>query len=378
MNSNITLCVGTLFRPINDWECYISRLGGSVIIFISFLSILFNIRYIYWSCHHRKYCSDHYLFILSMIFSSLLVTIIIIPLTTLQCLTCTRLCSRFYCQFEGFISYLNGCVYMFMLMMISIIRYNLVLHTNTRKEYFQKYSYVFVIICWIFALIFAVPPLFNWNKYTPEGLGFHCGLNWLDRSRNSRIYFILAFLFVYFIPLIVLSIINIYVYRVIHCLLHRTSKQSMRTNLLEVNQQPSSINLSTSSSINSNKLKIIDLSKTIMINNKRNSKFRRTTDPVHMRYIMRLNRLKIDQRFALATIGLVSEYLLSWTPYACIALLYLFNIKFIIEQPVFITICAFIAKISMIINPFIYILIIKNNQMKIILFQKKCFCQHCK
>jgi hypothetical protein len=261
--------------------------------------------------------------------------------------------------------------------MISVIRYDLVLHINTKKQYFQKYSYIYVIICWLFAFIFALPPLFNWNKYIPEGLGFHCGLNWFDQTINSRLYLILSFLFVYFIPLIVLSIVNIYVYHVIHSLLQRALQQSY--SLLEEKQQSSSnipSSNSISSTIHSNKLKVVDLSKSIIVHNR--LKIRRTTDPVQIHHIMRLNRLKADRRFALATIFLVSEYLISWTPYIFIGLLYLFNIKFIIEKPLFITICAFITKISMIINPFIYILIIKINQMKIILFWKKCLCQNCR
>jgi len=269
-----------------------------------------------------------------------------------------------------------------MLMMISIIRYNIVLHTNTTQEYFQQHSYIGVIICWLFASIFAVPPLFNWNKYIPEGLGFHCGLNWFDRSINSRSYLILAFLFVYIIPLIVLSIVNIYVYHVIHCLLHRASQQSLKKSsladsLLEEKQLSSSLSSSLNiiSTAHSTKLKIVDLSKFMIINNR--LRICHITDPVQVRYMMQLNRLKADRRFALATIFLVSEYLLSWTPYACVALFYLFNIQFIIEQPLFITICAFIAKISMIINPFIYISTIKTNQLKIILFLKKCSCPTC-
>ncbi len=382
MDSNRTLCVGALFRSISNVECLISRVGGSIIILISFFSVLFNIRYLYWSSYHRQNRSHQYLFILSMIFSSFSVIIVIVPSVILQCLRCSRLCSLFYCQLEGFISYLNGCVHMFMLMMISIIRYNIVLHTNTTQEYFQQHSYIGVIICWLFALIFAVPPLFNWNKYIPEGLGFHCGLNWFDRSINSRSYLILAFLFVYIIPLIVLSIVNIYVYHVIHCLLYRASQQSLKKSsladsLLEEKQLSSSLSSSLNiiSTTHSTKLKIADLSKFMIINNR--LRICRITDPVQVRYIMQLNRLKADRRFALATIFLVSEYLLSWTPYACIALLYLFNIKFIIEQPLFITICAFIAKISMIINPFIYISTIKTNQLKIILFLKKCSCPTC-
>jgi hypothetical protein len=38
--------------------------------------------------------------------------------------------------------------------------------------------------------IWAIPPIFgHMNAYVPEGLGFHCGLNWFDRTLVSRIYF---------------------------------------------------------------------------------------------------------------------------------------------------------------------------------------------
>ncbi|CAF3447448.1 unnamed protein product [Rotaria sp. Silwood1] len=385
MNSNVTLCVGELFQSINNFECNLSRIIGLIIIFISLFSILFNIRFLFWSYYHRQTRSHHYLLILSMIFSSILVIIVIIPAVILQNFTCTRLCSLFYCQLEGFVSYLNGCVHMFMLMMISIIRYGTVLPTNTTKKYFQQHSYISVIICWLFALIFAVPPLFKWNKYTPEGLGFHCGLNWFDRSFNSRLYLILAFSFVYFIPFIVLSIVNMYVYCVIRQLLRRALKmneqsliQLSRTNnvLVKKHSLTRFISSSDSTSSHTNKFETVKLSKFITVGN--HVRFSPTVDPVQIRYAIHLRRLKADRHFALATIFLVSEYLLSWTPYACVALFYLFHVNFITDQSYLITISAFIAKTSMIINPFIYISTIKTNQLKIILCWKKCSCHYCR
>ncbi len=378
MNSNITLCIGTSFRSINHFECLISRIGGLSIILISFLSILFLIRYFYWSFYHRENHIHHNFYLYSMIFSSLSMIIVIVPSVILQCLTCSRLCSKFYCQLEGFISYLNGCVHMFMLMMISIIRYDIVLHTTTRKKYIQKYPYITVLICWLFGLIFAVPPLFNWNKYISEGLGFHCGLNWFDRSISSRLYLISAFIFVYFIPLIILFVVNIYVYHVIHHLFRRALQpSSISTSLKDRLLEEKQASLSMISSNNDNRSTThFGISKLTSVNKQLQT--RRTTDSIPIVYMMRLNRLRADRRFALSTIFLVSEYLLSWTPYACVGLLYLFDIRLIIEQPLFITICAFIAKISMIINPFIYILTIKTNQFKIILFCKQCSCQNCR
>jgi hypothetical protein len=274
-----------------------------------------------------------------------------------------------------------------MLMMISIIRYDSVLHANTTGQYFKQHPYLNVAICWLFALIFALLPLFNWNQYIPEGLGFHCGLNWMDQSLSSRLYLISAFLFLYIIPLLVLFILNTHVYCVIRRLLHRAStitQQRLITlppaNGLPVkkSQSPRSVSLSSSSRslTRSAKCDVLKLSKLIPVNNL--LKTHHVEDPVRTHQIMRLKRLKADRRFALAIIFLVSEYLLSWTPYACVVLFHLFHMKFIIQKPLLVTICAFIAKISMIINPFIYVSTIKVNQLKTILFWKECSCQNCK
>lgn len=384
MTSNLTLCAGGLFQSINKMECSMARITGLIIIIVSMFSIVFNIRFLYWSCYHRQNRSHHHLLILSMIFSSFLVIIVIVPSVTLQNLTCVHLCSLFYCQLEGFISYLNGCVHMFMLMMISVIRYGTVLSSNITKRYFHQHSYLSVIICWLFALVFAVPPLFNWNRYIPEGIGFHCGLDWMDQSISSHIYLILAFLFVYFVPLIVLSAVNIHVYCVIRQLLRRALKTNQEqvlklitTNRLLVKQRLGTQFISTthSSTPNINNSQALRLSKFETAG--KHVRFSPMTNPVQIHYVVRLNRLKADRRFALATIFLVTEYLLSWTPYACITLLYLFHVKFISEQSYLITISAFIAKISMIINPFIYVSTIKTNELKII-FWKKCSCTYCR
>jgi hypothetical protein len=270
-----------------------------------------------------------------------------------------------------------------MLMMISLIRYTKVFQTNIRKRFFEQHLLLAVLICWLFGLVFALPPLFNLNKYIPEGIGFHCGLNWFDRSINSQVYFILTFLFVYFIPLIILFIVNIYVYYVIRRLIYGAITITKPNILLNVPEQKNQLTLSTSSSsfgscttTQSEKFGFI-----LRIHSNSGSSrlfIRRTMDSIQINHLIHLNRLKADRRFALATIFLVSEYLLSWTPYAVVALFYLFNMEFINQQSILMTICAFIAKISMILNPFIYVVTIKTNQLKSILFCQKCLCSCCR
>ncbi|CAF1251818.1 unnamed protein product [Rotaria sp. Silwood1] len=303
------------------------------------------------------------------------------PSVFTQCLTCHRLCSPFYCQLEGFVSYLNGCVHMFTLMMISVIRYATVFETNIQNRFIGQHSNWTVIVCWLFGLIFALPPLFNWNKYTPEGIGFHCGLNWFDRSLSSRIYFILAFAFIYFIPLVVLLVINIFVYCKIRSLLYGATRILQSNLFVNVSYQKHQSTSCTSSSTSSSATKCEKLGFVIAANSANVSSRLGISSATHafqMNYLMRLNRLKADQRFALATIFLVSEYLLSWTPYAIVALLYLFNVQIISQQSILMTICAFTAKISMILNPLIYLATIKTNVFKSILYYRNCSCCYCR
>lgn len=384
MVANWTLCLGTPFHSISEFECQISQILGSTILLVAFLSTLFNLRFLYWSANHGRHRSRHNLFVSSMILSSTMVICVMVPSVFLQSFSCRRLCSLFYCRLEGFISYLNGCVHMFMLMMISIIRYITVFRQGSTKRYVRRNSNIGVVISWILGFAFAVPPLFHLNEYIPEGLGFHCGLNWFDQSFNSYIYLFSAMLFVYFIPLIVLCTINGYVY----CRIRRLIYQAMAIHggsvmpsipmiQLTISKRTSPAYLSLSS-VTTHSYRLKEPTSPRLAQSSVRSTTRRAIDPSQIRHLMRLNRLQADRYFALATIFLVGEYLLSWTPYACVALSYLFHMKLIVDEPLLMTICATIAKISMIINPFIYILAIRTKQLKTILFCQTCSCFHCR
>ena len=390
MDSNVTLCLNVSYPEINLFECTVVRLLGLILLIVSIFSLSFNIRYIYWSSFHRCERTRHYLLILSMIVSSISVIAAITPSILIQCLTCSRLCIATYCRIEGFISYLNGCAHMFMLMMISIVRCATVFQTDIKRRFFERHPSLAVGSCWLYGLIFALPPLFNWNKYVPEGVGFHCGLDWFDRSSSSQLYFVLAFTFVYFIPLIVLIVVNTYVYCVIRRLLCEILDITRSKVILNVSEKKYQSfwykssssgdcggSSSSSSSNNNTTVRIEKMDFVVMRQtNSDNSRFiiYRTIDGRRETRLKRLNRLRADQRFALATIFLVVEYLLSWTPYALVALFYLFNVNFIDHQSILMTICAFLAKTSMILNPFIYVFTIKSNQLKSIFSLQECSC----
>ena len=239
--------------------------------------------------------------------------------------------------------------------------------------------------CWLCSLIFALPPLFSWNEYIPEGIGFHCGLNWFDRSFRSRLYFFFTFLFVYFHSLGGLVCRE-------HPCLHFNSTFTPRNWHGRQLQHCSSTSQSTVS---------IHVVHQLVVEHRRENDVADGQVRLHSLVELCLRRLALrysshggcDQAeqshsietgwmpiddFALATIFLVSEYLLSWTPYAIVAILYLFDVRYFSEQPILMTICAFIAKISMILNPFIYVATVNTNQLGSILYCRKCSCSYCR
>jgi hypothetical protein len=69
-----------------------------------------------------------------------------------------------------------------------------------------------------------------------------------------------------------------------------------------------------------------------------------------------LQRLKIDRRYARMTAMIAAQYLIAWTPYACIEILNLSGQStFVQRNPFLPTICALLAKLSLILNPLVLI-----------------------
>ncbi|CAF1180479.1 unnamed protein product [Didymodactylos carnosus] len=314
---------------------------------------------------------------------------------------------------------------MYMLFVLSAIRYVTVLHIPFAKKFLERHSCLTILLCWICGLVWAVPPLFGGFGYVPEGLGFHCGLNWQNSPLNSRLYFVSIFLLVYFIPLTLLLYANMRVYHTIRHLIYRSTinePQRSQWELLRISASStrpakfSSHQLKTSSGSNTtsdlpmdattylcNPCITITASKTINIMRKSSNNTdtpvaerikkksirtrnlstlecsylhdgrdirRQLSDKIIIRNSARLKRLKADKRFALATLFLVSEYLLSWTPYAILILLELFGISSSSKTPLLMTECALIAKLAMVLNPLIYIRTIEMNKLMPLLCKK--------
>lgn len=63
----------------------------------------------------------------------------------------------------------TGMTSIWMLVFISYDRYNVIVHGVGGKPLTWGKAWAFAIICWVYGTGWAVPPLFGWGAYIPEG-----------------------------------------------------------------------------------------------------------------------------------------------------------------------------------------------------------------
>ena len=255
------------------------------------------------------------------------------PSVVAQCFLCRRLCIPIICRIEGFNSFLNGCAAMYMLVTLSIIRYSTTANSSMSLHFqrqLEDNGFYLVAICFIISGVWAVPPILGrMSAYAPEGLGFHCGLDWFDQSIAGRIYFLLLFIGVFFIPILIVIYVNVYIHRTVYRLTHI---------------EPSVL------------LELYPVEGEYFMRRHASDKL---NDIAHRRLI----RLHEDRRFVLATAISVVIYIIAWTPYSVVALTQVFGGRFTLYTPWLMTTCALLAKLSMITNPFIYIIALKGHDI---------------
>ncbi len=215
--------------------------------------------------------------------------------------------------------------------LLSFIRYLSVLHkTSWLNRLLEQRCDLNVLFCGLLAFCWAFPPLIGLgNNFVREGAGFYCSLDWNNPSIQSRIFLISLIFFNYVIPFILLVYSNLRVC----CILRRLLKT--RNDLF----LPRTFSLSKSSYLSLQ----INVRKCLS-----DARLKETTN--------RLQRLKVDRRYALMTAIISIQYLIAWTPYVSIELLNLTGRStFIQRNPFLPTFCALLAKLSLILNPIIFI-----------------------
>ena len=189
---------------------------------------------------------------------------------------------------------------------ISVDRYYAIAHPlRAARNMTRRRAFMMICVVWVWSLCASLPPLFGWGRYVAEGFQTSCTFDYLTTTPNNRTYIFFLYLFGFAAPLAVIALSYILIIRALKK--HERKMQKMAA-----------------------KMKADDI--------KANQE-----------------KTKAEVKVAKVAIIIVFFYMLSWSPYATVALIGQFGpaewvTPFLSELPVM------LAKASAMHNPIVYAL----------------------
>ncbi|KAM6288921.1 blue-sensitive opsin-like [Aegotheles albertisi] len=112
------------------------------------------------------------------------------------------------CKVEGFSATLGGMVSLWSLAVVAFERYLVVCKPLGSFTFRGSHALLGCAATWAFGLVAALPPLFGWSRYIPEGLQCSCGPDWytVGGRWHNESYVLFLFCFCFGVPLAIIGL----------------------------------------------------------------------------------------------------------------------------------------------------------------------------
>ncbi|XP_056326889.1 melanopsin-A [Danio aesculapii] len=276
---------------------------GAVILTVGITGMLGNFLVIYAFSRSRTLRTPANLFIINLAITDFLMCATQAPIFFTTSMHKRWIFGEKGCELYAFCGALFGICSMITLMVIAVDRYFVITRPLASIGVLsQKRALLILLVAWAYSLGWSLPPFFGWSAYVPEGLLTSCTWDYMTFTPSVRAYTMLLFIFVFFIPLIIIIYCYFFIFR------------SIRT----TNEAVGKING----------------------DNKRDS-------------MKRFQRLKNEWKMAKIALIVILMYVISWSPYSTVALTAFAGYSDMLT-PYMNSVPAVIAKASAIHNPIIY------------------------
>ncbi len=109
---------------------------------------------------------------------------------------------------SGFSIYFSGCMGIFLMVAISIERLFMI---HKFSNIAPVTTLTTIVTCVMLSLFWCVMPLLGWSHYSLELTKTSCSVEWVESSFSVYSYNVAMSLFVFFIPLVVLIVTNVWI-----------------------------------------------------------------------------------------------------------------------------------------------------------------------
>ncbi|KAK5611930.1 Melanopsin [Crenichthys baileyi] len=253
--------------PTVDVPVHAHYIIGSVILLVGVTGMLGNALVIYVFCRSETLRSPSNLLVVNLAVADFLMSVTQSPVFFVASLHRRWVFGEFACELYAFCGALFGISSMMTLTAISLDRCLAITRPLALLGGVSRRRLCLVTVgVWVYSVGWSLPPFFGWSAYIPEGLQTSCSWDYMSFTVTVRTYTLLLFFFVFFIPLAVIAIYYLSIFRAVR----RAAQEVEKLNCGEINKA--------------------------------------------------YERLRSEWRMARVALGVILLFIMSWSPYSAVAL----------------------------------------------------------
>ena len=111
------------------------------------------------------------------------------------------------CEFYGLIGGIFGLMSINTMAAIAIDRYYAIARPlHVAKTMTRKRAFFMIVGVWLWSLLWSCPPIFGWGAYIPEGFQVSCTFDYLTRTDNNRSFVFCLYICGFCVPLLIILV----------------------------------------------------------------------------------------------------------------------------------------------------------------------------
>ncbi len=209
------------YSPESPTECYKLRILGIICFFLFVSSFAFNYLLLRVFIKYSELRTSFNTLIIALTILNLIGTITELPFIIISNLSCKWIFNKWGCISIGLIMFWIGTTSIYLMTAISFQRFYIIYNPFDTKNFSYSINLNIIVFSILKGFVWSIFPVIGWSYYSLEGSLTSCGIEWRKQSFNLNSFKIATFLFVYFIPLIIIVIssyklviiVTIYIYK---------------------------------------------------------------------------------------------------------------------------------------------------------------------
>nr|BDI63179.1 GQ-rhodopsin 1 [Peronia verruculata] len=190
---------------------------GIFITFVSIFGALGNLLVMYIFGTTKTLRTPSNMFIVNLSMSDFIFSIIQgFPLMTISCFTRRWIFGKVACELYGLVGGIFGLMSINTLAAIAIDRYNVIARPiKASRVISYRKAFMMLVFVWCWSTTWTLPPLFGWGSYILEGFQTSCTFDYLSRTYKVRASILCLYICGFTCPLTIILFCYFHIYKAV-------------------------------------------------------------------------------------------------------------------------------------------------------------------